>query len=145
MFETQKFPKRKTEYPKRKPELPRQKDISSYSEEKLNMLADEIMDRLRLENRIIALEKEKQMPTLEDKSRSDTFLKISTQVFRENGIKENLWHTLKSQIGKILNDRKPKIPITKLERKRMISGAEKLKKENLKRGIDEHGDPLEDF
>lgn len=110
----------------------KRKDMRPYPEEVLNMLADNISNRLRV-------------ATPEEKIKDDLFLKVSNQVFSENEVEEDFWPILRSQIGKILNSRKPKIPITKLEKKRMISGAEKLVEEKKSMGIDENGDLMEDF
>ena len=147
MFETVTFPRYKSKFPEKKPKPVKQEnERSRYSDELLNKLADEIMYRLRTEIRLANLEKEKNTLNPEEikKTRSELFSKISGQVFRENEIEKDSYSILKSRIGKILIDRKPKIPITKSERDGMISGAKKLEEENRRRGIGENGDPLEE-
>jgi hypothetical protein len=147
MFETVTFPGYKSKFPEKKSKPAKQENKRPYyPNELLNKLADEIMYRLRTETRLANLEKEKDTlnPEKRTETRSELFSKISGQVFSENGIEKDFYSILRSQIGKILTDRKPKIPITKSERDGMISGAKKLEEENRRRGIDENGDPLEE-
>ena len=101
---------------------------------KLEILASKIMNRLRL---------------VRDASVRDNvnneFIRASKEIFEEDGVPEEDYRNLRKQIGAILNQRKPRLVITKKERGDMIKGSEELIKKNKERGINENGDPLEEY
>lgn len=99
----------------------------------LEILANKIMNRLRLERKIIG-----------DEAKKEVFVKVSEEIFREEGIPKENYPDLKHQIGKILNWRKIHLLINKYDKERkeiaMINGAKELEKENTERGITPDGD-----
>lgn len=149
------------EAPEQKPKTPEKKDGRAYPQESLVKLADEIIDELK-----IARESEERLAKVEDtimdrltpeeqgvlkekrnKTKKSLFSRVSMEVFRKNGIEEDFFEQLRSDVGKILNARRkpgPILPLTKKQKEYIKTGSTKLMEKNRELGIGEDGELYED-